>query len=167
MPPERDAYDVLQVSRSASWPEMRAAYRSLARRYHPDGASPDTPRMVEINAAYEQLEREHGEGDRGTSRGVPVGPGRPADATAFTPPPAPPVQRFGPLMRRVMANRGIETPVIDFGQYAGWQIADVAAHDPGYLRWLSRHSSGIRFRAVIERVLGTDPDVGRRAALVR
>lgn len=59
------------------------------------------------------------------------------------------------------------TPVIDFGEYAGWQIADVARVDPRYLHWLSRHSSGIRYRAAIADVLGSDKDIGRRAALVR
>ena len=40
--------------------------------------------------------------------------------------------------------------LIDFGRYAGWSIKQLARHDPDYLRWLSRHSSGIRYRRVIE-----------------
>ena len=59
-----------------------------------------------------------------------------------------------------------ESPVIDFGEYAGWRIADVARHDPRYLRWLSRHSSGVRDRKAIELALGTDPEIGRRAAII-
>jgi hypothetical protein len=56
--------------------------------------------------------------------------------------------------------------MLDFGEYAGWHIADIAQHDPRYLRWLSRHSTGIRYRKVIEEVLGPDPGIGRRAAIV-
>ena len=75
------------------------------------------------------------------------------------------VQREAAAMRA--AARNGESPVLDFGQYAGWRIADVAGHDPRYLRWLSRHSSGIRFRRAIELVLGPEADLGRRAAVIR
>lgn len=43
--------------------------------------------------------------------------------------------------------------VIDFGRYEGWSIADLARRDPDYLRWLRRHSSGIRFRNEIDAAL--------------
>lgn len=43
--------------------------------------------------------------------------------------------------------------VIDFGHYAGRTIEELAAIDPDYLHWLARHSSGIRYRAEIARVL--------------
>ena len=47
--------------------------------------------------------------------------------------------------------------VLDFGRYAGWSIGQLARHDPDYLRWLCRHSSGIRFRAEVEaRLQGGD-----------
>lgn len=39
---------------------------------------------------------------------------------------------------------------VDFGRYRGWTISQLARHDPDYLRWLSRHSSGIRFRRQID-----------------
>ncbi len=168
---ERDAYDVLQVSRTASWAELRAAYRALVRRYHPDGTTPDMRRMVEINAAYECLERQHRDNaGRGAAPWIPVGPGRepaggpPATASAAPAPSA--VPSYGPLLDRIRAAERIDTPVVDFGQYAGWRIAEIAQHDPRYLRWLSRHSSGLRFRHAIERVLGPDADIGRRAAIV-
>ncbi len=52
-----DPYATLQVDRRAEPEVIAAAYRSLARKYHPDktasGAS--TKRMQEINAAYEVL----------------------------------------------------------------------------------------------------------------
>jgi curved DNA-binding protein CbpA len=158
---ERDPYEVLQVSRFAPWRDIRAAYRALARRCHPDGTMPDAIRMVAVNRAFESLEREHRQRGEG-SPGVPVGPGRAEQAA-----PAQPNSTYGALKRRVMAARRVDTPVLDFGQYAGWHIADVAERDPRYLLWLSRHSSGIRFRSAIEQVLGTSPEIGRHAALVR
>lgn len=173
---ERDPYAVLQVSRSDAWPRIRAAYRILVRRYHADGSAPDRARMVEINAAYECLEREYqragGETSRGvpTGPGVPVGPGVPAGpGVPVGPgqPRAPFVPTDGSLLGRIASARRRDTPVVDFGQYMGWSIADIADCDPRYLRWLSRHSSGIRYRASIEQVLGSDPDIGRRAALLR
>jgi curved DNA-binding protein CbpA len=51
-------YDILKVSRDAPIEVIQAAYRSLARKYHPDrhGSSPDREaQMKAINAAYEVL----------------------------------------------------------------------------------------------------------------
>lgn len=161
---ERDPYVVLQVSRSDAWPSIRTAYRNLVRRFHADGASPDKDRMVELNAAYECLERAQQRACDEASLGVPVGPGVPV---GYGHPPARFVPPDGSLLGRMMRARRRDTPVVDFGQYVGWSIADIAECDPRYLRWLSRHSSGIRYRAIIEQVLGSAPDIGRRAALLR
>jgi DnaJ-like protein len=56
MTPE-DPYEVLQVSPRASAEVIRAAYRVLARSYHPDvSTSPAAAmRMQELNAAYKAL----------------------------------------------------------------------------------------------------------------
>ena len=52
-----DPYEVLQVSPRASAEVIRAAYRVLARSYHPDvSTSPAAAiRMQELNAAYQAL----------------------------------------------------------------------------------------------------------------
>ena len=53
-----NAYEILNVAPSASREEIRAAYRALARRWHPDRfmAGPErdwaNDRMAHINAAY-------------------------------------------------------------------------------------------------------------------
>jgi uncharacterized protein (DUF3820 family) len=44
---------------------------------------------------------------------------------------------------------------LPFGRYAGMTIREIAAVDTDYLRWLGRHSSGLRFRRDIERILKT------------
>ena len=46
---------------------------------------------------------------------------------------------------------------LDFGHYAGMTIEELGRVDPDYLRWLERHSSGVRYRAEIHRVLGVVP----------
>jgi DnaJ domain len=53
----RDPYEVLQVSPGASDEVIRAAYRVLARRYHPDvNQSPTAARrMGDLNSAYAAL----------------------------------------------------------------------------------------------------------------
>ncbi|TCS77550.1 molecular chaperone DnaJ [Muricomes intestini] len=54
----KDPYSVLGVSSDASMEEVTAAYRKLARKYHPD-INPDDvtaeEKMRQINAAYEQI----------------------------------------------------------------------------------------------------------------
>ena len=54
---------------------------------------------------------------------------------------------------RTMDRNTAGAMTIDFGRYAGWTLADLVRADPDYLRWLSRHSSGIRYRAAILRLL--------------
>jgi len=152
---ERDAYAVLRVHPSADRLALRAAYRALAKRFHPDGSEPDSPRMAEINRAYDALRTPDRRAAYDQARLVPVGPGHPTDA---------PYE--GPLARRAEAEHGAEQR-LDFGRYDGWTIGALARHDPNYLRWLSRHSSGLRFQKSIQEALPGDPHVGRRVRVMR
>jgi molecular chaperone DnaJ len=55
---KRDYYDVLGVSRGARDSEIKAAFRRLAKQYHPDRCNGDPKaeeRFKEINEAYEAL----------------------------------------------------------------------------------------------------------------
>lgn len=159
---ERDAYRTLLVDSTAEEEAIRAAYRLLARQYHPDGTEPDSVRMTEINVAYDELKTQERRAryDQTRRRWRAVGPGVPNGPTA-----GPPLA--GPLARRRAANLQQASAVVDFGRYAGWRIDEIAQYDPSYLRWLSRHSTGIRFCAEIERCLPGEPELGRRTAWVR
>ena len=60
----KDPYEVLGVSRTASESEIKAAYRNLAKKYHPDNYT-DSPladlaeeKMKEVNEAYDAIMQE-------------------------------------------------------------------------------------------------------------
>ena len=56
--PNKDYYETLGVSKSASQDDIKSAYRKLAKLYHPD-LHPNDPdcaqKFKEINEAYEVL----------------------------------------------------------------------------------------------------------------
>jgi curved DNA-binding protein CbpA len=72
MATKRDYYEVLGVSRDASQEEIKKAYRSLAKKYHPDNYAADNPlkdlateKMKEINEAYDQITNSRKNGGNG------------------------------------------------------------------------------------------------------
>ena len=139
MPP-LDPYQILQVLPSAEQEVVAAAHRALALKYHPDRDSTAraAQKMRELNEAW-ALVRDEATRARFDRQGRSLSS---AAAAAVAPGTAP------------MPMRASDGPTVDFGRYAGWSIRDLARQDPDYLRWLGRHSSGIRFRTEIYRILG-------------
>ena len=77
---QRDPYEVLGVSRSASADEIKSAYRRLARKYHPDvnqGDPASEEKFKEVSGAYEILsdsEKRARFDQFGTTEGMPQDP---------------------------------------------------------------------------------------------
>ncbi len=65
----KDPYQILGISPDATDEEVKNAYRTLARKYHPDNYGDDNPlkdlaneKMQEVNAAYDEIQRQRSAG---------------------------------------------------------------------------------------------------------
>jgi curved DNA-binding protein CbpA len=140
--PPFDPYATLQVVPTADQEVVNAAFKALALKYHPDRdpTRRAAEKMATLNRAYAlvrdaALRAAFDRSRRMTIAGVSVAP----SAVPRSAPP--PVAATG--------------SILGFGRYAGWSLRDLARHDTNYILWLSRHSSGIRYRTEIYGILGT------------
>jgi curved DNA-binding protein CbpA len=141
---KRDLYRILQVDPDAHPTVITAAYRALARLRHPDlNGTDDGVQMADLNEAYQTLRDPmlRAAYDRRREVAIPV--------SAPGPSPAAPRPNGHPAV-----PRQDDRTRLDFGRYLGWSLRELARHDPDYLRWLRRHSSGIRYRREIDSILG-------------
>ncbi|HEX6655535.1 MAG TPA: DnaJ domain-containing protein [Candidatus Limnocylindria bacterium] len=164
---QRDYYKILQVDPEAEQDIIEAAYQALSARFHPENdlTGVHQVRMKDLNRAYEVLSSPGRRRAYDIERSAPYEPMGPGELIGVpSPEPLPEPASVGE--RRGLAARVAAGPhrngvaggpagatVLDFGRYAGMTLLDIAKRDTEYLRWLSRHSSGIRFRNEIERVL--------------
>ena len=139
-----DFYKVLQVDPSAEPEVIQAAYRSLARKYHPDVVGGSEERMVAINQAWAVL------GDE-TTRAV-YDRSRSAIRQDPAPRQSPNDESFRPAPTGTPPGPASGT-VLDFGRYAGWSFGQIARHDPDFLEWLARTPIGRPFRTEIDTLL--------------
>jgi curved DNA-binding protein CbpA len=139
----RDPYRILQVQPDADPDVIRAAYRVLARKVHPDATSPlderAERRMKDLNWAYgvvrDPVTRSKWESDRRRA-----------------PPPTPAERATHGAPRGSLDADGADLR-LDFGRYEGWTLGEVAQREPEYLDWLRRHASGARYRDAIDILL--------------
>ena len=156
-----DFYGVLQVDPRAEMTVIQAAYHALARRVHPDhtGNHGTSPAMAVLNRAYGVLrdpsQRTAYDASRTASRPIASA----TEAAKATEPGSAP------------ADGGASGSTLHFGRYQGWTLQQLARHDPDYLEWLRRHSSGVGYRRQIDEIqaakrtaaLAANPQpVGRR-----
>jgi curved DNA-binding protein CbpA len=124
---ELNPYHVLRVPLTAEPDMIRAAYRALAWRHHPDrGGSAE--RMIAINEAWRIL-------------------GDPARRAAFD---------AGTLLNPrspIQSTDDGTSSRIEFGRYAGWTISRLVDHDPEFLQWLARTPAGRRMASEIDAAL--------------
>ena len=177
-----DAYKVLQVDPEAEDEVIAAAYRRLARKYHPDMTpGPDAiVRMAAINSAWERIgePRRRAAYDRERAARMRVVLTPPAQATHVstadrprTPGPEQ-VSRdwssgrssvgggWDPSMGRAQGDGAAGPPpgnpsgsVLNFGRYAGWSLGELGRTDLEYIEWLDRMPIGRPYRDEIDAIL--------------
>ena len=150
---ERESlYRVLQVDPAASPLVIQAAYRVLARIFHPD-VEGDDDHMKRLNHAWAILgdPLRRAEYDRQLA-GRHHGPGA-AHAASPTP---------GQTAARPAARRDDHAgppqgepfgPLITFGRYEGWTIGQVLGVDRAFLIWLRDVPAGRGLKHEIDAVL--------------
>jgi curved DNA-binding protein CbpA len=168
---ERTLYELLMLHPSATIEVITAAYRALAKQYHPDHAGPDgAQQMASINEAYAILSNAEkrarydeiiGISEKGdlvghTRQSMPGATNLKYEGGAWTErpktEPTPASAAYGdagppPAYPRASGS------VLSFGRYRGWAISQVAAYDRDYLEWLSRTMAGRTYSAELKRVL--------------
>jgi curved DNA-binding protein CbpA len=182
-----DPYKILQVDPEAEDEVIAAAYRRLARKYHPDvGGGPEAAgRMTALNAAWELIGDPARRAAFDRERAVEVALGRraaSAEGAGHAPAPAsrPPEavspdwssgrsstgSGYDPSMRTADgAGAGGAPPgnpsgsVMNFGRYSGWSLGEIARADLEYIEWLDRMPIGRPYRDEIDAILRS---AGRR-----
>jgi curved DNA-binding protein CbpA len=157
----RDYYEVLQVHPRAESDVIRAAYRVLARKYHPDHGG-DRVHMISINDAWDVLGDPARRAAYDSARvaadlavTVPAGPGSaPAAASGGNGPAS------GSPANSESGIPGAGPPpgnpsgtVLDFGRYRGWSTGEIARHDLDYIEWLRRATIGRPLKAELEALI--------------
>lgn len=70
----RDPYEILGVSRDASEDEIKKAYRTLSRRYHPD-ANVNSPNIQEIEEKFKEVQQAYDQVMKEKEQGYSSGTG--------------------------------------------------------------------------------------------
>ncbi len=135
-------YELLRVPHTADERTLSAAYRHLARRYHPDvDPRPQAlRRMITLNKAYAVLRDPERRAAYDRSLLVGTADDWETDRGPVAVPPAP--RRADP-----------HEVTLSFGRYEGWPLDRVARVDPEYLEWLERMPVARHYREAIAAAL--------------
>ncbi len=169
-----DFYEILQVHPKADPDVIRAAYRVLARKHHPDHGG-DPGRMIQINDAWDVLGDAARRAEYDALRAVssrytaPATGSPPAAASwaggaspaggASSAGGAPSAGRASSAAPRADSFHAGPPPgrpsgtVLDFGRYAGWSLGEIARRDRDYLEWLLRATVARKLRGEVEALL--------------
>lgn len=150
VPEREDLYRILQVDPAANPLVIQAAYRVLARIFHPD-VEGDDEQMKRINHAGSVLgdPRSRAEYDRQRAGRHPGAP-QPAQAS---PRPAAPASRGAGEDHAGPPPGHPSGPVMKYGRYEGWSLGEIARVDRPFLEWLGRVPAGRQMRDQIEAAL--------------
>jgi curved DNA-binding protein CbpA len=180
-----DHYKVLQVDPDADPDVIQAAYRALARKYHPDvaGSGQADGRMTAINAAWQVLRHAEKRAAFDELRAKRVGGTTARKAAAKAAGTAPPkstadkpswpegrpgFQPYAKAARAAAPSADAGGPpgnpsgtVLDFGRYKGWSLGEIAKQDPQFLEWFVRMPIARPYVHEINELLGA---INRRTA---
>ena len=167
-----DAYAILGVDPDGDDATIAAAYRALARRYHPDVAGEAaTERMIRRQRGVRPGPRpERGASTttssrRSTRRAAERERARAAASTGHRPPQPRSPSTIAPRRRTTSSTtrpaatapappagrRPAVGIVLAFGRHLGWSIGEIARIDPGYLVWLEERREGRPYLDEIDR----------------
>jgi len=178
--PPIDAYKVLQVDPEADQDVIQAAYRRLARKWHPDVApeSEAAARMVTLNLAWGLVgdpQRRAAYDHERTTVAPPTHAAGPANAAACAHAPEHASEevsrdwtsgrssvggRYDASMRTADGTGAAGVPpgdpagsVLNFGRYTGWSLGEIARANLEYIEWLDRMPIGRPYRDEIDTIL--------------
>jgi curved DNA-binding protein CbpA len=159
----RDHYRIMQVDPAADPEIIKAAYRVLARKLHPD-LTGDESAMKRLNTAWDVL--------RDPTKRIAYDAERETVAAAAGPAPA----RSSTLGGSVQAKSLVDDhagpppgnaygPVVTFGRYEGWSIGEIARVDKPFLEWLKDVQAGRHLThhisALLREIAGTTGTAAR------
>jgi curved DNA-binding protein CbpA len=145
-----DHYRTLQVDPAADLEVIQAAYRVLARRYHPDLSGNDEI-MKRLNAAWEVLGAAERRAEYDRSRGT-TSAGANGSSVIHAAPQTPTPRQ--PAADHAGAPVGQPSGTkLTYGRYDGWTLGQIALVDPDFLEWLRSVPGGRYLRPEIDAIL--------------
>jgi curved DNA-binding protein CbpA len=139
-----DPYKVLQIDPDAEPEVVRAAYRALALKYHPDVRTGSQERMAALNQAWGILRNAAARAAYDKAR---------SEAQHQPEEHKPEVSYAMPAPQPVTPPGKPSGSLLDFGRYAGWSLGQIATSDPEYLQWLVRTPIGRAYNREIDALL--------------